>query len=103
MKEIIEEFAKDMIKEKKHDDKVKLVEKLLNLYDKTHNRNMWNENDTFDVLCWFAGDLIVRIAEADIIPEDELKERIKAKFNEHVDDVFAQIAEMLIDEENPKK
>lgn len=99
----MEEIIEALIKEKKHDDKVKFVGKLLNLYDKTHNRNKWNENDMFDVLCWFAGELIVRIAEAHIIPEDELKERIKAKFNEQVDEVFEQIAELLIDEETPKK
>jgi len=76
----------------KHDDKVKLVQSLIDRYDKAHNKNEWNENDTFDVSCWFLGDMILRLCEAHIIPEEELKERIKKKLIEHVDDVFEQIS-----------
>ena len=79
------------MKRDKHDNKVKLVDELLDRYLKEYDKNEWNENDTFDVACWFFGRIIIRLYEANIIPEEELKERLKAKLIEYVDDVFKQI------------
>ena len=79
----------------KHDDKIKLVHNLIDMYVKEHNKNKWNENDTFDVACWFLGEIILRLCEAHIIPEEELKERIKTILIEHVDNVFEQISKII--------
>ena len=79
------------MKRDKHDNKVKLVDELLDRYVKEHNKNEWNENDTFDIACWFLGEIIIRLCEANIIPEEELKERIKTNLIEYVDGVFKQI------------
>lgn len=79
------------MKRDKHDNKVKLVDELLDRYFKEYDKNEWNGNDAFDVACWFLGEIIIRLCEANIIPEEELKERIKAKLIEYVDDVFKQI------------
>lgn len=79
----------------KHEEKLKLVGDLIKLYVNKHNKNKWNENDAFDVACWFLGEIIVRMWEAHIIPEDELYERIKKKLNEFVDDVFEEISKVL--------
>lgn len=79
----------------KHEEKVKLVDDLIKLYVNKHNKNKWNENDTFDVACWFLGEIIVRVWEAHIIPEDELHERMKKKLNEYVDEVFEEISKVL--------
>ena len=88
------------MKKDKHDDKVKLVEKLMGMYVKKHNKNLWNENDMFDVCCWFVGEMILKICDAQIIPIEELHERINKKLIEHVDDVFEQIQEFLSNPDN---
>lgn len=83
-----------MVKDKRK-EKLKLVDDLIKLYVNKHNKNKWNENDAFDVACWFLGEIIVMIWEAHIIPEDELHERMKKKLNEYVDDVFEEISKVL--------
>lgn len=83
--------ASMIIMEKKKLDKIKLVNKFVSLYVDNHNKKLWNENDTFDVMCWFAGELIVKIYESHIIPTDELHKRMKDKLTEWIDDVFEQI------------
>ena len=83
-----------MVKDKRK-EKLKLVDDLIKLYVNKHNKNKWNENDAFDVACWFLGVNIVRMWEAHIIPEDELQVRMKKKLNEFVDDVFEEISKVL--------
>lgn len=77
----------------KKEDKEKLVEKFFEQYIKTHDKYMWNENDMFDVACWFMGDIIVAISNANIIPREKLHTRIKNKVVEWIDDVFKQLKE----------
>ena len=79
-----------MVKDKKK-DKMQLVEKMMDLYEDKHNENDWNNNDAFDVACWFLGDMIMSIEADHLIPRDELQQRIKHKLNVWVDDIFQQI------------
>lgn len=79
-------MAKDKQKEKEQ-----LVEELMDLYEDTHDENGWNDNDAFDVACWFLGDMIMKLESAHLIPRDELQRRIKLKLDGWVDDVFQQI------------
>lgn len=79
----------------KREEKLKLVVDLIEIYVNKKNKKKWNENDTFDVACWFLGVIIVMIWEAHIIPEDVLHERIKKKLNEFVDDVFEELSKVL--------
>jgi hypothetical protein len=81
-----------MAKDKKK-DKMQLVEKMMDLYEDKHNENDWNNNDAFDVACWFLGDMIMSIEADHLIPRDELQQRIKHNLNGWVGDVFQQIEE----------
>lgn len=75
----------------KYDDKEQLVEEMVRMYEDRHNANYWNNNDTFDVACWFLGVMIMSIEEDHLIPREELKQRIKQKLDVYVDGVFQQI------------
>lgn len=79
----------------KNEEQKKLVDDLIKLYVNKHNKNKWNGNDSFHVALWFLQEIIVRIWEAHIIPEDELHERIKKKLNEFVDYIFEDISKVL--------
>ena len=83
-----------MAKDKKK-DKMQLVEKMMDLYEDKHNENDWNNNDAFDVACWFLGDMIMSIEADHLIPRDELQQRIKHKLNVWVDDIFQQIEKKI--------
>lgn len=72
-------------------DKEQLVDELMDLYEDRHNENGWNNNDAFDVACWFLGDMIVQLEADHLIPREELQRRIKQKLDGYVDDVFQQI------------
>lgn len=76
---------------KKQIDKEQLVEELMDLYEDRHDDNGWNQNDAFDVACWFLGDMITKLEADHLIPRDELQRRIKQKLGWWVDDVFQQI------------
>lgn len=76
---------------KKQIDKEQFVEKLMDLYEDSHDENGWNQNDAFDVACWFLGDMIMLLEADHLIPRDELQRRIKQKLGWWVDDIFQQI------------
>lgn len=75
----------------KQKDKEQLVDKLIDLYVDRHDENGWNNNDAFDVACWFLGEMIMSIEADHIIPREELQLRIKQKLDWWVDEVFQQI------------
>lgn len=75
----------------KQKEKEQLVEELMDSYEDSYFENGWNPNDTFDVACWFLGDMIMKLEADHIIPREELQQRIKQKLDEWVDNVFQQI------------
>ena len=40
------------MEKKKYNEKVELVNDMLEMYYTRHEEKGWNENDTFDVACW---------------------------------------------------
>jgi len=75
----------------KQKDKEQFVEELMDLYEDRHEENGWNQNDAFDVACWFLGSMIMKLESDHLIPREELQRRIKQKLDGWVDDVFQQI------------
>jgi hypothetical protein len=62
----------------KQKDKEQLVEELMDLYEDSHDENGWNQNDAFDVACWFIGDVKQQITqlESDEYPIQDFPEYI---------------------------
>ena len=80
-----------MMYKKKYNEKVELVNEMLEMYNTRHEEKGWNENDTFDVACWFFDKVVSGLCKADIIPKEELHFRIKKKISEQVDYVFENL------------
>mgnify|MGYP006916175193 CR=1 FL=1 len=81
----------------KRQDKEKLVDDLIDMYAGKAEECNWNQNDAFDVACWFLGDMVMTIAEDKLIPLYELRKRVKKKTADWLDEVFSQIEAALYD------
>lgn len=87
----------------KQKDKEQFVERLMDLYEDSHNENGWNNNDAFDVACWFLGDMIMSIEADHLIPREELQLSIKQKLGWWVDYVFQEIEKKDPEQSNSNK
>jgi hypothetical protein len=86
----------------KYKDKEQLVDEMMKMYEDRHNKKWWNNNDAFDVACWFLGVMIMSIEEDHLIPREELQQRIKQRLDELVDKVFQQIEDLEKDSQKSK-
>lgn len=75
----------------KKQEKEKLVEKYFDMFRNRQEKKGWDANDLFDVAYWFVEETIYTLADMDIIPKEDLQERIKYHLDKLVEDVFRHI------------
>lgn len=73
-------------------------EKIIELVRNTHKTTLqvfenekWNENDLFDFACWLFNSYVNVLALLDIIPLDELQQRISHKMQQNINTLFENI------------